>query len=223
MKEYGFKQAMANYSLFYKRDGDDITLLIVYIDDMIIIGSNSTKIEKLQTYLEKEFEMKDLGAQKYFLGIEVSWSKQGLFLSQRKYTLDLLVETGKSACEPVNIPIKINHNLSIYHDQIPTNKENYQRLVRKLIYLTHTRPDLSNAVSVASQFMHNPSDRHMNVVNRILAYLKSSPSKGIMFSKHVHLDIEGYIDSNFVGSRLDRKSTLGYVYICRKKFGDLEE
>ena len=125
MKEYGFKQAMANYSLFYKRDGDDITLLIVYIDDMIIIGSNSTKIEKLQTYLEKEFEMKDLGAQKYFLGIEVSWSKQGLFLSQRKYTLDLLVETGKSACEPVNIPIKINHNLSIYHDQIPTNKENY--------------------------------------------------------------------------------------------------
>ena len=71
--------------------------------------------------------------------------------------------------------------------------------------------------------MHNPSDRHMNVVNRILASLKSSPSKGIMFSKHVHLDIEGYIDSNFVGSRLDRKSTLGYVYICRKKFGDLEE
>ena len=55
--------------------------------------------------------------------------------------------------------------------------------------------------------MHNTSDRHINVVNRILAYLKSSPGKGIMFSKHGHLDIEGYTNSDFVKSRLDRKST----------------
>ncbi|XP_025013471.2 sterol 3-beta-glucosyltransferase UGT80A2 isoform X3 [Ricinus communis] len=66
-------------------------------------------------------------------------------------------------------------------------------------------------VSVVNQFMHNPSDRHMNAVNRILAYLKSSPGKGIMFSKHGHLDIMGYTDSDFAGSNLDRKSTSGYV------------
>ena len=69
MKEYGFKQVMADHTLFYKRDSDDITLLIVSVDDMIIIGSNSTKIEKLQSYLAKEFEIKDLDAIKYFLGI----------------------------------------------------------------------------------------------------------------------------------------------------------
>ena len=66
MKEYSFKQAMVDHTLFYKKDVDDITLLIVYVDDMIVIGSNSTKIEKLQSYLAKEFEMKDLGALKYF-------------------------------------------------------------------------------------------------------------------------------------------------------------
>ena len=71
MKEYGFKQAMADHTLFYKRYGDDITLLIVYVNDMIAIGSNSTKIEKSRSYLTKEFEMKDLGALKYFLEIEV--------------------------------------------------------------------------------------------------------------------------------------------------------
>ena len=59
--------------------------------------------------------------------------------------------------------------------------------------------------------MHNPSDQHMNAVNRILAYQKSSPGKGIMFSKHGHLDIVGYIDSDFASSKLDRKSTLGHV------------
>lgn len=81
MKEYGFKQALADHTLFYKRDGDDITLLIVYVDDMIVTGSNISEIEKLQCRLAKEFEMKDLGALKYFLGIEVSRSKEGIFLS----------------------------------------------------------------------------------------------------------------------------------------------
>ena len=114
--------------------------------------------------------MKDLGALKYFLGIEVSRSKQGPFISQWKYTLDLLIETGNYACEPVDTPIEVNHGLSIYFDQIPTNKERYQRLVEKLIYPTRTRPHLSYAVSVASHFMHNLSDRHMNAINCILVY-----------------------------------------------------
>ena len=95
--------------------------------------------------------------------------------------------------------------MSIYPDQIPTNKERHQRLVGKLIYLTHTRPDISYAVSVVSQFMHNPSNQHMSIVNSILAYLKSSPGKGILFSKHGHLDIDGYTNSDFAGSKL------GYV------------
>ena len=122
-----------------------------------------------------------------------------------------MIKIGNFACEPIDTPIEINHGLSIYPSQIPINKERYQRLVRKLIYLTHTTPDLSYVVGVARQFMHNMSDRHMNAINHILAYLKSFPSKCIMFSKHGHLDIEGYIESDFIRSRLDRKSTLGYV------------
>lgn len=116
---------MADHTLFHKRVDTDITLLIVYVDGMIVIGSNLYEIEELQYFLAKEFEMKDLGALKYFLGIEVSQSKHGLFLSQRKYTLDLLAETGNSACKPVDTPIEVNHGLSIYPDQIPTNKERY--------------------------------------------------------------------------------------------------
>ena len=193
MKEYGFKQAMADHTLFYKRDGDDITLFIVYVDDMIVTSSNSIKIEKLQSYLAKEFEMKDLGPLKYFLDIKVSRTKQRLFLSQRKYTLNLLVETGNSACKFVDTLIEINHSLSIYPNQIPTNKQRYQRLVGKLIYLTHTRPDLSYAVSVVSQFIHDPSDRHMNVVNRILAYLKSSPIEGIIMDENFGKNCQNFM------------------------------
>ena len=91
------------------------------------------------------------------------------------------------------------------------NKEIYQRLMGKLIYLTFTRPDLSYAVNVVSQFMHNSSDQDMNVVNHILIYMKSSPGKGIMFSRYGHLDSEGYTNFDFARSRLDRKSTPKYV------------
>ena len=113
--------------------------------------------------------------------------------------------------EPIDTPIEINHGLSVYLDQILMNNEIYRRLVGNLIYLAHTRPDLSYVVSVVSQFMYNLSDQRMNAVNRILAYLKSSPDKDIMFSKHGHLDINGDINFDFVESRLDRKFTSRYV------------
>ena len=114
IKEYGFKQAMIDHTLFYKKDGNNITLLIFYVNDMIVTSSsNSKKIKKLWSYLAK-FEMKDLDALKCFMGIKLCRSKQGIFLSQHKYTLDLLVETGNSTCEFVNTLIEINHGLSIY-------------------------------------------------------------------------------------------------------------
>ena len=77
---------MTDHTLFFQRLGDDIDSIVVYVDDMIVMG-RSPKVEKPQSHLAKEFEMKGLGTQKYFLGIELFRSKHKLFLSQRKYTL----------------------------------------------------------------------------------------------------------------------------------------
>lgn len=93
---------------------------------------------------------------------------------------------------------------------MPTNKGRYQRLVDKLIYLSHTRPDIAYAVSVVSQFMHNPSKDHMDAVIRIMRYLKSSPGKGLMFTKNNHVQVEGYTDADWAGDITNRKFTSGY-------------
>ena len=154
--------------------------------------------------------MKDLGQLKYFLGIEVARSKQGISLSQRKYVLDLLAETGMLDCKPVETPIEMNHNLAIYPDQVPTDKGRYQRLVGRLIYLSHTRPDIAYAVSVVSQFMHCPSEEHMDAVYRILKYLKMAPGKGLLFEKKGELEVVGYTDADWAGDKTDRRSTSGY-------------
>ena len=113
--------------------------------------------------------------------------------------------------KPIDTPIEQNHCLSEYPDQIPTDRARYQRLVGRLIYLAHTRPDVAYVVSVVSQFMHNPSENHMNAVLRILRYLKSAPGRGVMFSKHNnHLKVCGFTDADWAGSITDRKSTSGY-------------
>ena len=111
----------------------------------------------------------------------VAWSSRGIFLSQHKYVLDLLKEIGMLGCKPMDTPIVEKHYLGIYSNQEPVDRGRYQRLVGRLIYLSHTRPDIAYVVSVVSQFMHSPSVDHMAAVMRILAYLKSAPGKGILY------------------------------------------
>lgn len=209
MRKYGFQQSNPDHTLFLKHQQGKVTTLIIYVDDMIITRANEEEISKLQELLGPKFEMKNLGGLKYFLGAKVARSSQGLFLSQRKYVLDLLSKVGMIGCKPADTPIVQNHNLGVFPDQVPTNKERYQRLVGKLIYLSHTRPDIAYAVSIVSKFMHNRSEEHMSMVIRILRYLKSSPGRGLMFSKNNHLSVDGtYAD--WAGTMFDRKSTSKY-------------
>ena len=127
-----------------------------------------------------------------------------------KYVLDLLSETRMLDYRLADTPIVQNHGLGEFPNQTPTNKERYQRLVGKLIYLSHTRLDIAYAVSLVSQFMHCPSEDHMSAMVRILRYLKSSPRKGLMFTKNQHLHIDGYTNADWARNITDRKSTLGY-------------
>ena len=98
------------------------------------------------------------------------------------------------------------------------DKGRYQRLVGKLIYLSHTRPDIGFSVSVVSQFMNRPTEEHMEAVYRILRYLKMTPGKGLYFSKNPNRKIEVFTDADWAGSTVDRRSTTGY---CTFVWGNL--
>jgi hypothetical protein len=205
----GFHQSNADHTLFYKHAENKVAILIVYVDDIVITGDNQKEIDDLKCHLAQEFEVKDLGHLRYFLGIEVSRGSKGIFLSQRKYTLDLLRETGMHGCRPVATPIEQNHRLSSDMGT-PVDQEHYKRLVGKLIYLSHTRPDIAFAVSVVSQFMHDPKTTHLDALNRILKYLKGCPGKGLLYTKQGSLQVECYTDADWAGSLDDRRSTSGY-------------
>ncbi|KAK3038643.1 hypothetical protein RJ639_027306 [Escallonia herrerae] len=211
MRAFGYHQSNSDHTLFLKKKQGKITALIVYVDDMVVTENDPEEREALQGHLSREFKMKDLGSLKYFLGIEVSRSKKGIFLSQRKYALDLLRETGMLACQPVDTPVEEGLKLRIESNQVPVDKGRYQRLVGRLMYLAHTRPDLAYALSIVSQYMHNPGEQHMNAVLRILRYLKSAPGQGILFTKNEdHQSVDVYTDADWAGAVDDRRSTSGY-------------
>lgn len=113
-------------------------------------------------------------------------------------------------CKPTETPVEMNHGLALLPNQVPTNKERYQRLVGRLIYLSHTRPNISYAVSVVSQFMHCLSEQHMDAVFRFLKYRKKALGKGLLFGKDDALNVVGYTDADWAGDKIDRRSTSGY-------------
>ncbi|XP_073219751.1 uncharacterized protein [Cicer arietinum] len=160
--------------------------------------------------LATEFEIKALGRLKYFLGIEVAHSKKGIFISQQKYITDLLKETGKTACRPASTPVDPNIKLGSAEEDIVVDKEMSQRLVGRLIYLSHTRPDIAFVVSLVSQFMHQPKEAHLQVALRIVQYLKGTPGRGILFKRNKSVSLEAYTDADYAGSVVDRRSTTGY-------------
>ena len=169
--------------MFYRHSQKGrIAVIIVYVDDIILTGDDVDEIRRLKEHLVLEFEIKDLGPLKYFLGIEVARSKKGLVVSQKKYVIDLLKEAGMSGCRPVDTSIDPNVKF-INKECRLVDKGKYQRLVGKLIYLSHTRPNIAFAVSLVSQFMHSPMEEHEEAVFRILRYLKSSPGKSLFFKK----------------------------------------
>ncbi|XP_022863960.1 uncharacterized protein LOC111383990 [Olea europaea var. sylvestris] len=157
------------------------TIFIVYVDDIVVTGDNIVEIERLKKSLAAEFEVKDLGQMRYFLGMEVAGSKKGINVSQWKYVLDLLTETGMLGCKSSDTQMEVGRKDEITGKSVEIDR--YQRLVGKLIYLSHTRPDTAFAVSVIIQHMHSPKEAHLQVVYRILRYLKGTSGKGSFFKK----------------------------------------
>ncbi|XP_020111081.1 uncharacterized protein LOC109726061 [Ananas comosus] len=209
-QEFSVKKSKCDHSVFYRHSETGIILLVVYVDDIVITGNDIEGILSLMHFLQTQFQTKDLGMFKYFLGIEVTRCKRGIFVSRRKYVLDLLAETEKLGAKPCSAPMAPNLQLTANDNELFEDPERYRRLVGKLNYLTVTRPDIAYSVSVLSQFMSSPTVIHWEALGQILCYLKGALWRGILYKDHGHSNIECFSDADWAGSMVDRRSTTGY-------------
>ncbi|KAK2416966.1 putative mitochondrial protein [Trifolium repens] len=208
----GYTQSSADYSLFILSKASQFTALLVYVDDIILAGNDLQEFTRIKNILDTNFKIKDLGILKYFLGLEVAQSKAGISITQRKYCLDLLKDSGllgsKPAITPLDPSVKLHQDNGALYDDISS----YRRLIGKLLYLTNTRPDISLATQQLSQFLHKPTMVHYKAACRVVRYLKQSPGKGLMFPRSSELQILGYSDADWAGCLDTRRSTSGYCF-----------
>ncbi|CAL1383663.1 unnamed protein product [Linum trigynum] len=214
LRSQGYQSRKVDHSLLYKATKSSYTCILVYVDDLVIGGTDLQEITSLKQSLHNAFSIKDLGPLKFFLSIKVARSKQGIHISQRKYTLEILEEADLLNCKPVTTPMDYKIHLSSQHSDPFQDPTLYRRLVGKLIYLTTTRPEISYTTQQVSQFMSNPSQDHYKAVLRILKYLKSTPSSGLFFSATSSLQLKAFSDSDWAACIDTRRSTTGYcVYL----------
>ncbi|GJT75153.1 ribonuclease H-like domain-containing protein [Tanacetum coccineum] len=217
LKDHGFTQSVNDHSLFTLTKKDKFIALLVYVDDIVITGNCVDEINKFKIYLKSKFNIKDLVSLKYFLGIEVIKTGNDLCLTQRKYCLELLKEYGLLGCKPASTPMEPNSVLPYVptdSDPLLDNITGYQQLLGKLIYLTHTRPDIFYSVHSLAQHMHSPLKSHLNCTLNVLRYLKGAPGKGIKYTyTNNGNNLVGYSDADWAKCVKTRKSVTGYCVL----------
>lgn len=200
----------ADTSKFVYTSPTAFIICLVYVDDIIITGSNSTIIDQLIASLHSQFALKDLAPLHYFFGIEVQSIASGLHPTQTKYIYDLLYHSSMHGCNPMSSPMYSTSILS-HHDGVPlADGTEYRSTVGALQYCTFTRPDISFAVNKVSQFMHTPTDIHWQAVKRILRYLRGTLHLGLSVQPSLDYNLVWYTDADWASCPNDRRSTCGY-------------
>ena len=187
------------------------------MDDLIITGSSLEVITKFKQYLSQCFKMKDLGIFKYFLGIEVARNASGIYICQRKFALDIITEAGLLGAKPASFPLDQNHRLALADGTILSDPKRYRRLVGRLIYLCVTRPELSYAIHILSQFMQVPRQEHWDAAIRVVRYLNWNPGQGILLMAGHPLTLTAWCDADWGACPLTSRSLTAWFI----QLGDL--
>ena len=211
----------ADHCCYVKRSVNSYIILLLYVDDMLLVGPCLEDINRLKKQLSERFAMKDLGEAKQILGMRIIRNRAAgkLQLSQKEYIEKILERFNMQDAKPVNTPLGSQFKLSSKDSPNSTAEREkmknipYASAIGSLMYaMVSTRPDLAHAVGVVSRFMSNPGKMHWEGVKWIFRYLRGTKDKVLNFGGK-GLSLTGYVDADLAGSDLDkRRSTSGYVF-----------
>lgn len=212
----GLSKSKCDPCIYYNSDGEKL-FVAVYVDDIIIAGKSTEKIQQIKDTLSKSYKMKDLGKLRSFLGVSILRDEDSgnVWIGQPSYTDKILQVFQMSDCKPVLTPVDPASNLVKSENELSDFDANrYQSAVGSLLYLsTKTRPDIAFAVNNVARFCASPSQQHWTAVKRIFRYLKGTSDNGLLYTKCQPNSVVGYSDADWAGDHNDRKSTSGYTFM----------
>jgi hypothetical protein len=189
---------------------DSLLLLVMYVDYLLITGCSTSVIVAVKRILHDRFLMMDMGLLHFFLGLEISQDASGIKLSQAKYARDLLERFHMTDCKSAPTPFLSGVKLEDGGETPLVDNTLYKQLVGILLYLTHSKPDLSYVVGAVSRFMQESHELHWKAAKCILRYVQGTITFGIHYATDSTLDLIGFTYSDWAGDSIDCKSTSGY-------------
>ena len=220
LKSHGYIRCGADGCIYIKvivdKNGGQFVIHVVYVDDIIPISNNKLMLEKEKALLRDKFEMVDKGEAHYVLGMIIRRNREHKLLSicQPTYLDGVLDKFNMKDCNPVTTPMEAGKHFQKRTDgEPPFDKQLYQQAVGCLTYAsTSTRPDISAALGVLSQYMSDPSENHWSGIKRLLRYVKGTLNYGLKFSADDSNLLQGFTDADWAADLDTRRSTSGYIF-----------
>lgn len=223
MMTLNFVRSQNEYCIYYKISGCSKIFVLIYVDDLLIAGSDEKEVDDLKVTLNQHFKMKDLGGISYFLGMHITQNvlKNEIIINQTLYLKKMLKIFKMENCKPCNTPMEPNFR----HDDLKRKnsesieiEERCRAAIGSIMYaMLCSRPDLCISISILSRYQSTASSQLWQSIKRVLRYVQKTQNLSLVFRKtDFQNEIEGYADADWAGDRTDRKSTSGYVF---KVFG----
>ncbi|GJR70776.1 putative ribonuclease H-like domain-containing protein [Tanacetum coccineum] len=206
--ENGFRRGTIDKNLFINKDKGDILLVHVYVDDIIFGSIKKSLCDEFEGLMHKRIPMSSMRELTFFLGLQVQQKEDGIFISQDKYA-KILKKFEFATMKTTNTPIETNKALVKDEEAEAVDVHLYRSMIGSLMYLTTSRPAIMFAVCACARFQVTLKMSHLHAVKRIFRYLKGQPKLGLWYLRDSPFDLEAFLDSDYAGASLDRKSTTG--------------
>ncbi|GJS61013.1 putative ribonuclease H-like domain-containing protein [Tanacetum coccineum] len=215
--ENGLQRGTIDKTLFIKKVKGDILLVQIYVDDVIFRSTKKELCTEFEKLMYKKFWMSSMGELTFFLGLQVMQKEYGIFISQDKYVDEILKKFGFLTMRIASTPMETSKPFLKDAEAKDVDVHLYRSMIRSLMYLIASRPDIMSAVCACARFQVIPKVSHLHVVKRIFEYLKDQPNLGLWYPNDSPFDLEAYSNSDYAGASLDRKSTTGGCQFLRSR------
>jgi hypothetical protein len=212
----GFRIDKMDSTLFTRRMGKDLFVCQIYIDDIIFGSTNKSFCDEFSKIMTDRFKMSIMGELTFFLGLQIKQVEDGTFISQTKYTRDILKKFGMENAKPIKTPVGANGHLDLDMGSTSVDQKVYHSMIGSLLYLCASRPDIMLSVCMCVRFQAAAKDCHLRAVKRIIRYLVLTPNLSLWCPKSSSFEFIGYSDINYARCKVDRKSTsVTYQFLGR--------
>nr|GEV40022.1 copia protein [Tanacetum cinerariifolium] len=207
----GFRQeeGAVDPTLFTQQAGNDLLLVQIYVEDIIFASTNTAMCNEFANLMTNKFKMSMVGKMSFFLGLQISQSPEGIFINQSKYASEIVKKYGMLSSNFVDTPLVEKSKLDEDLQGKPIDATLCCGIIRSLMYLTSSRPDLTYAVCLCARYQAKPTKKHLNAVKRVFQYLKGTINMGLWYSKDTGMSLIAYADADHAGCQDTRRSTSG--------------